>query len=229
MSAVGKILYRVLRDEHAASTTAESLQSTALDAVAARPERPRVLSADAGRRRAAAADGRRCSASASSKSRKAASSSPAAAEERFYNGMGVAHGGFAATLLDTALGCAINTTSPPGKRFTTLELKVNYTRPLRREVGEVRCEATSFTSAAAPPPPKAASSIATASSTRTARRRASSSSRHGARGDQLPEPLTPFDRECPHAKSSRLCLISSTTRSRIASRSSPSTTRRSTR
>ena len=58
-----------------------------------------------------------------------------------YNGMGVAHGGWAATLLDTALGCAVNTTQPAGRSFTTLELKINYTRPLRREVGEVRCEA----------------------------------------------------------------------------------------
>ena len=62
-------------------------------------------------------------------------------EERFYNGTGVAHGGFAATLLDSALGCAINTLMPPGKRFTTLELKVNLTRPLTREVGPLRCEA----------------------------------------------------------------------------------------
>ena len=64
----------------------------------------------------------------------------AAVEERFYNGTGVAHGGFAATLMDTALGCAINTTTPVGKRFTTLELKVNLTRALTVRVGEVRCE-----------------------------------------------------------------------------------------
>lgn len=65
----------------------------------------------------------------------------AVAEERFYNGTGVAHGGFAATLLDTALGCSINSTMPAGKRFTTLELKINLTRPLTREAGTVRCEA----------------------------------------------------------------------------------------
>jgi uncharacterized protein (TIGR00369 family) len=64
----------------------------------------------------------------------------ATVEERFYNGTGVAHGGFAATLLDSALGCAINTTTPPGRRFTTLELKVNLTRPLTIAAGEVRCE-----------------------------------------------------------------------------------------
>jgi len=64
----------------------------------------------------------------------------ATVEERFYNGTGVAHGGFAATLMDTALGCAINTTTPVGKRFTTLELKVNLTRALTMRAGEVRCE-----------------------------------------------------------------------------------------
>jgi uncharacterized protein (TIGR00369 family) len=58
-----------------------------------------------------------------------------------YNGMGVVHGGFAATLLDSALGCAINSMAPPGKIYTTLELKINYTRPLTEEVGDVRCEA----------------------------------------------------------------------------------------
>jgi uncharacterized protein (TIGR00369 family) len=65
----------------------------------------------------------------------------ALADERFYNGTGVAHGGFAATLLDTALGCSINSAMPAGRRFTTLELKVNLTRPLTREAGVVRCEA----------------------------------------------------------------------------------------
>ena len=65
----------------------------------------------------------------------------ATADERFYNGTGVAHGGFAATLLDTALGCAINSLMPAGRRFTTLELKVNLTRPLTKEVGPLRCEA----------------------------------------------------------------------------------------
>jgi uncharacterized protein (TIGR00369 family) len=61
-------------------------------------------------------------------------------EERFYNGTGVTHGGFAATLLDTALGCAINTTTPAGKRFTTVELKVNLTRPLTTAANPLRCE-----------------------------------------------------------------------------------------
>lgn len=62
------------------------------------------------------------------------------AAEKFYNGWGVAHGGFAATLLDTALTCAINTTSARDRSFTTLELKINFVRPLTREAGEIRCE-----------------------------------------------------------------------------------------
>ena len=59
----------------------------------------------------------------------------------YYNGMGVVHGGLAATLLDSALGCAVNTMAPPGQVFVTLELKINFTRPLRQEVGPIRCEA----------------------------------------------------------------------------------------
>jgi len=64
------------------------------------------------------------------------------AREEFYNGMGVAHGGFAATLLDSALGCSINTVMPAGRVFTTIDLQIHYTRPLRREAGELRCTAT---------------------------------------------------------------------------------------
>src|SRR6266850_3623676 len=54
-------------------------------------------------------------------------------DERHYNGLGIAHGGLAAALLDSALGCAINTMMPPGKIFTTLEMKVNYLRPITSE------------------------------------------------------------------------------------------------
>lgn len=62
-------------------------------------------------------------------------------DETHYNGLGIAHGGLAATLLDSALGCAINATMPAGKIFTTLEMKINYVRPITRERGELRCEA----------------------------------------------------------------------------------------
>lgn len=62
-------------------------------------------------------------------------------DERHYNGLGIAHGGLAAALLDSALSCAINAMMPAGKIFTTLEMKINYVRPITRERGELRCEA----------------------------------------------------------------------------------------
>lgn len=46
----------------------------------------------------------------------------------FANPLGAVHGGIAATLLDSAMGCAVHTTLPVGAVFTTLELKVNYIR-----------------------------------------------------------------------------------------------------
>jgi uncharacterized protein (TIGR00369 family) len=61
------------------------------------------------------------------------------ASDAHYNGLGVAHGGYAATLLDSAMSCAVATMYPAGRVFTTVELKVNFTRPIRAEVGEVTC------------------------------------------------------------------------------------------
>ena len=61
--------------------------------------------------------------------------------EYHYNPIGVVHGGLAATLLDSAMGCAVHTTLPPGAGYTTLEIKVNFVRPLTAETGAVRCEA----------------------------------------------------------------------------------------
>jgi EmrB/QacA subfamily drug resistance transporter len=63
-------------------------------------------------------------------------------DEYHYNPIGSVHGGLAATLLDSALGCAVETTLDAGVAFTTLELKVNYVRPMTRETGRVVCEAT---------------------------------------------------------------------------------------
>ena len=51
-------------------------------------------------------------------------------EFRHYNPIGTVHGGFAATLLDSALGCAIFTTMAKGEAWTTLELKLNLVRPI---------------------------------------------------------------------------------------------------
>lgn len=60
--------------------------------------------------------------------------------ERHYNPLGSVHGGWFATLLDSAVGCAVHTALPVGKSYTTLELKVNMLRALTRKVGLVRAE-----------------------------------------------------------------------------------------
>jgi uncharacterized protein (TIGR00369 family) len=62
-------------------------------------------------------------------------------DERHYNPIGLVHGGLAATLLDSAMGCAVQTTLPAGVGYTTLELKVNFTRPITRDTGRVLCRA----------------------------------------------------------------------------------------
>lgn len=59
---------------------------------------------------------------------------------RHYNPIGTVHGGFAATLLDSALGCAVFSTMAKGESWTTLELKLNLTRPLSKDTGPVRAE-----------------------------------------------------------------------------------------
>ena len=61
--------------------------------------------------------------------------------EYHYNPVGVVHGGLAATLLDSAMGCAVHSRLPAGASYTTLEIKVNYIRPMMAETGRVRCEA----------------------------------------------------------------------------------------
>jgi uncharacterized protein (TIGR00369 family) len=64
--------------------------------------------------------------------------------EYHYNPIGVVHGGVAATLLDSAMGCAIHSTLPAGAGYTTLEIKVNYIKAMSVETGEVRCEANTI-------------------------------------------------------------------------------------
>ena len=63
-------------------------------------------------------------------------------EEYHYNPLGVVHGGMAATLLDSALGCCVNSHLDAGDFYTTLELKVNYLRPMTLDTGTVRAIAT---------------------------------------------------------------------------------------
>ena len=57
-----------------------------------------------------------------------------------YNPIGTVHGGWIATLLDSALGCAVHSALPAGKGYTTLELKVNYVKALSEKVPLVRAE-----------------------------------------------------------------------------------------
>src|SRR5262249_27193950 len=61
--------------------------------------------------------------------------------EEHYNPIGVVHGGYAATLLDSALGCAVHTTLPAGVAYTSLGLEAKFVRPITRDTGSVLCEA----------------------------------------------------------------------------------------
>ncbi|EXU65598.1 thioesterase [Streptomyces sp. PRh5] len=60
----------------------------------------------------------------------------------FANPLGTVHGGIAATLLDSAMGCAVHTTLPAGVGYTTLELKVNYIRAARTDGQTLVAEGT---------------------------------------------------------------------------------------
>jgi uncharacterized protein (TIGR00369 family) len=62
-------------------------------------------------------------------------------KEYHYNPIGLVHGGLAATLLDSAMGCAVHSTLPAGAGYTTLEIKVNFVRPITADTGRVRAEA----------------------------------------------------------------------------------------
>jgi uncharacterized protein (TIGR00369 family) len=61
--------------------------------------------------------------------------------EFHYNPIGVVHGGVAGTLLDSALGCAVQSTLPAGMAYTTLEYKVNLVRAITAKTGKLRAEA----------------------------------------------------------------------------------------
>ena len=62
--------------------------------------------------------------------------------EEHYNPIGTVHAGFATTLLDSAMGTAFVSTADAGTRWTTLELKANFTRAITAETGPVRCIGT---------------------------------------------------------------------------------------
>jgi len=61
--------------------------------------------------------------------------------EHHYNPIGMVHGGVASTVLDSAMGCAVHSTLPAGTGYSTVELKINFIRPLSTDTGKVLCEA----------------------------------------------------------------------------------------
>jgi uncharacterized protein (TIGR00369 family) len=58
--------------------------------------------------------------------------------EQHYNPIGVVHGGLAMTLLDSAMGCAVQSKMPAGSGYTTLEAKTNLVRPITGDTGKLR-------------------------------------------------------------------------------------------
>ena len=58
-----------------------------------------------------------------------------------YNPIGVVHGGYAATLLDSAMGCAVHTTLAAGEAYTTLTLEVKFVRSITSETGPIHAAA----------------------------------------------------------------------------------------
>lgn len=59
-----------------------------------------------------------------------------------YNPIGVVHGGVAATLLDSAASCAVQTTLPADMAYTTLDLTAHLLRPIASDLGEIRAVGT---------------------------------------------------------------------------------------
>ena len=65
-------------------------------------------------------------------------------DARHYNPLGTVHGGYASTLLDSCMGCAIHSRLGTGQAFTTLELKVNFVRARSEATGLVRAIGTAI-------------------------------------------------------------------------------------
>jgi uncharacterized protein (TIGR00369 family) len=58
--------------------------------------------------------------------------------EEHYNPIGSVHGGIYATMLDSAAGCAVQSTLPQGMGYTSLDLTVKFLRPITADTGKVR-------------------------------------------------------------------------------------------
>ena len=59
---------------------------------------------------------------------------------RHYNPISSVHGGYAAILLDSAMGLAVQTTLPKGSGYTTLEFKISFIRGMNKDTGVIRTE-----------------------------------------------------------------------------------------
>jgi uncharacterized protein (TIGR00369 family) len=62
--------------------------------------------------------------------------------EFHYNPMGSVHGGVLAALCDSACGCAVHSTLPPGTSYASLDLSIKFLRPVTSAAGRMRCEGT---------------------------------------------------------------------------------------
>ena len=60
---------------------------------------------------------------------------------RYYNPMGTVHGGWYSTLLDSALGCDVQSKLPAGRAYTTAELSINIVRAASHKTGPLRAVA----------------------------------------------------------------------------------------
>jgi uncharacterized protein (TIGR00369 family) len=63
-------------------------------------------------------------------------------DESAYNPIGVVHGGLVCTLLDSVCACAVQSTLPLGKGYTSVEIKVSYLRPVRADSGRLTATGT---------------------------------------------------------------------------------------
>ena len=63
-------------------------------------------------------------------------------DDRMMNPIGSVHGGIAATLLDSCMGCAVHTTLEPGQGYTTAQLNIHYLRAMQPGMGIVRATGT---------------------------------------------------------------------------------------
>jgi uncharacterized protein (TIGR00369 family) len=60
--------------------------------------------------------------------------------EGFFNPIGTIHGGWTSAILDSAMACAVHTTLKAGQAYTTVEMKLNFVRPVLPSSGRLTCE-----------------------------------------------------------------------------------------